>query len=449
MATTPQFLIAAPTSGSGKTTISRGLMALFTKKRLKVQPFKCGPDYIDTKYHTAVCGRSSINLDAFMASHDHVRQLYAYYALDADVCMVEGMMGMYDGYDRDKGSSAEIAMLLHLPVVLVVNAQSVAYSIAPLLSGFIHFRPNIHIAGVIFNCVGSPRHYEMLREVCEDLEITCLGYLPKESVLEQDSRYLGLDFSKQETTEATASLIDLIDRYIDWELLLQITSLPLSTGISRKSGKVPWVPLSEKINITVARNEESFSFLYAEHLDILHHMGTVTYYNPEKNHPLPAETDFLYLPGGYPEKHVEKLSQATQTLVSICDYIEAGGRVLAECGGMMYLSQGICFDTLQQAGNVYYPMTRVFPFSISNQKQHRKLSLGYRQFDYNGLNLRGHEFHYTQFIRGEEQSVPDSIVQVYNARKQPVDTPVFRYKNVIASYTHLYWGEINLMELFK
>ena len=175
----PQFLIAAPTSGSGKTTVSRGLMALFVKKGLKVQPFKCGPDYIDTKYHEAVCGRPSINLDTFMASPEHVRSLYARYSADADVAVVEGMMGMYDGYDRDRGSSAEVARLLGIPVVLVVDAKSAAYSMAPLLSGFINFRPDIRIAGVIFNRVGSPHHYRMLQEVCEDLKVTCLGYLPK------------------------------------------------------------------------------------------------------------------------------------------------------------------------------------------------------------------------------------------------------------------------------
>ena len=137
-----QFLIAAPSSGSGKTTVSRGLMALLIKKGLKVQPFKCGPDYIDTKYHTAVCRRPSINLDTFMASAGHVKELYARYATGADACITEGMMGMYDGYDRDRGSSAEVAGLLNLPVILVVDAKSAAYSVAPLLSGFIHFRPD-------------------------------------------------------------------------------------------------------------------------------------------------------------------------------------------------------------------------------------------------------------------------------------------------------------------
>lgn len=222
-----QFLIAAPTSGSGKTTVSRGLMALFVKKGLKVQPFKCGPDYIDTKYHEAVCGRPSVNLDTFMASQEHVSSLYARYSADADVAVVEGMMGMYDGYDRDRGSSAEVARLLGIPVVLVVDAKSAAYSMAPLLSGFINFRPDIRIAGVIFNRVGSLRHYRMLQEVCEDLNVTCLGYLPKQKELEQESRHLGLDFSRSKETEGLDMLVGLLEEHVDWELLLSTTGLPL------------------------------------------------------------------------------------------------------------------------------------------------------------------------------------------------------------------------------
>ena len=210
------FLIAAPTSGSGKTTIARGLMALMTGKGYRVQPFKCGPDYIDTKFHAAVCGRPSINLDTFMSTPEHVQQLFAHYGADADFCIVEGMMGLYDGYDRNKGSTAEIARVLDIPVILVVDAKSAAYSIAPLLSGFIHFREDVHIRGVIFNKVGSTRHYAMLQQVCDDLQVECLGYLPKRATLEQSSRYLGLDFSvKPETIE----LIQLLEKNVKWERL--------------------------------------------------------------------------------------------------------------------------------------------------------------------------------------------------------------------------------------
>ena len=219
MSNKTSFLIAAPTSGSGKTTIARGLMKLFADKGYKVQPFKCGPDYIDTKFHQAVCGRPSINLDTFMASSEHVRELFANYGADADVCIVEGMMGLYDGYDRELGSSYEIARTLDIPVVLVVDAKSAAYSMAALISGFVNFRKDIRFAGIIFNKVGSERHYQMLRQVCDDLGITCLGYLPKSADLEQGSRYLGLDFS--DTTDNN-HILELIEEYIKWQELLKL-----------------------------------------------------------------------------------------------------------------------------------------------------------------------------------------------------------------------------------
>ncbi len=211
------FLIAAPTSGSGKTTIARGLMALFTEKGYKVQPFKCGPDYIDTKFHEAVCHRPSVNLDTFMATPAHVRELFEDYGQDADVCVVEGMMGLFDGYDRDKGSSAEIAQALDIPVVLVVDAKSAAYSMAPLLQGFVNFRKNVRIAGVIFNKVGSERHFSMLQQVCDDLHIECFGYLPKSPELEQGSRYLGLDFS-----ELNSQPIKQLEEHVKWQELLTL-----------------------------------------------------------------------------------------------------------------------------------------------------------------------------------------------------------------------------------
>lgn len=213
------FLIGAPTSGSGKTTVARGLMALLTGKGYRVQPFKCGPDYIDTKFHAAVCGRASINLDTFMATPDHVRELYSHYGADADVCVVEGMMGLFDGYDRDKGSSAEVARVLGLPVVLVVDAKSAAYSMAALLSGFVNFRKDVRISGVIFNRVGSARHFAMLQQVCEDLGIECYGYLPKKAELEQGSRYLGLDFSEKPESKL---LVELLDKNVKWEWLLKL-----------------------------------------------------------------------------------------------------------------------------------------------------------------------------------------------------------------------------------
>lgn len=413
------FMIAAPTSGSGKTTIARGLMALLTSKGMKVQPFKCGPDYIDTKFHEAVCGRPSINLDTFMASPEHVRELFMHYGSGADVCIVEGMMGLFDGYDREKGSSYEIARVLDVPVVLVVDAKSAAYSMAALLSGFIHFREDVRIAGVIFNKVGSEKHFSMLQQVCEDLGVECFGYLPKNPSLEQGSRYLGLDFSQQPESKV---LMNLLEEHVRWQELSKLFIPRLGTNDSQGGNNS--FPRWEQ-SVLLARNAESFSFLYQETLD---RFEKVRCFDPETEVPLFDGIDLLYLPGGYPEKHLETLVGNEACRKAIRDYAEQGGRVVAECGGMMYLCESIVTDEGE------FSMCGVLPYKISARKADRKLSLGYRQFMLDGKEYRGHEFHYTQFV-GE---IPQSITQVYNAKGEPVSTPVFRYKNVLASYTHLY-----------
>ena len=425
------FMIAAPTSGSGKTTIARGLMALLTTKGLKVQPFKCGPDYIDTKFHTSVCGRPSVNLDTFMASPEHIRELFARYGEDADICIVEGMMGFFDGYDRERGSSYEIARELGIPVVLVVDAKSAAYSMAALISGFLNFRKDVRIAGIIFNKVGSARHFEMLQQVCSDLGITCFGYLPKSASLEQGSRYLGLDFSKEAENEG---LISALEEHVDWEALSKLGVSPDESrtfigelgfaACYRRDARKSEFP-RRKVRALIARNAESFSFLYQEVIDSF---ASVNYFDPEKDVPSFEGIDLLYLPGGYPEKHLDALVKNEACRKAIKAFAEQGGRIQAECGGMMYLCEKIVTDEGK------YPMCGVLPYSITTRKEDRKLSLGYRRFTLDGQEYRGHEFHYTQFL-GE---TPKSEVQVYNAKGEPVPTPVFRYKNVLASYTHLY-----------
>ena len=433
-------MIAAPTSGSGKTTVARGLMALFRQKGLRVQPFKCGPDYIDTKFHQAVCGRPSINLDTFMATPDHVRELFQRYGAASDVCIVEGMMGLFDGYDRDRGSASEVARELGLPVVLVVDARSAAYSMAPLLQGFLRFRQDVHIAGVIFNKVGSERHYSMLQQVCDDVHTHCFGYLPKHAALEQSSRYLGLDFSQQPESH---ELVSLLEAHVNWQALVDLAILapPSSLLPPRKKLSSFLAPRSSLLappSVLVARNAESFSFLYQETLDA---WPVKRFFDPETDVPSFEGVDLLYLPGGYPEKHLDALVGNEACRRAIRDYAEQGGRVVAECGGMMYLCQSIVTDE----GD--HPMCGVLPYRISARRADRHLSLGYRRFELDGREYRGHEFHYTQFLPAEGTSSSASLpsaAQVYNAKGEPVPTPVFRYKNVLASYTHLYLNETNI-----
>lgn len=431
------LIIAAPMSGSGKTTVARGLMALLRREGYRVQPMKCGPDYIDTKFHAAACGVPSINLDLFMASEKHVVELAERYSAKADICVVEGMMGLFDGYDHERGSVYEIAKLLGLPVVLVVDARSAAYSMAALLKGFLTFRDDIRFAGVIFNKVGSERHQRMLREVCDDVGVTCLGCLPKDPLAETNERYLGLDFSNGTTDGSTFdSLADFIGQHIDWQTLLQLTveqqpekgkdteSMAENLSVNKRA------ELSFR-HIAIARSDESFSFIYQNTLDAMNR-ADIHFFNPELNETFPADTDLLYLPGGYPEKHAEVLTKATQTKACIRAYVEKGGRVIAECGGMMYL----CERIITNEGE--YPMCGILPYSVSARKQDRRLSLGYRRWTLNGTTFRGHEFHYSQFV-GKQ---PPTITTVYNARGETVDCPIFRQGNVLASYTHWYWEDL-------
>ena len=435
----PQFVIAAPASGSGKTMVARGLMRVLARKGLHVQPFKCGPDYIDTKFHKAVCNRPSVNLDLFMASNCHVREIYKRYSADADVCVVEGMMGLYDGYKLSKGSPADIAQTLDVPVVMVVDGSHAGFSIAPMLYGFKSFSDRIRIVGVIYNKVASERHATMLREAAKEVGLECLGCLPRQKDVANGERYLGLDFSHKIDAERVA---DMVEKNVDWQRLLEITKpngcKTMSAGITGNVDSSPAIPIvSEQTleqgwqkKIMIARNSESFSFLYQEHIDILKSQGEVEFFDPEEDVRLPEDTTMLYLPGGYPEKHLSALEKAERCRKSIKEYAEHGGRIIAECGGMMYLCRSIIGDEGETE------MCGVLPYSITARKSDRKLSLGYRQVVINGKEYRGHEFHYTQFL----PPLPPSAAAVYDARGNEVVSPVIRQGNVIASYTHLYWG---------
>ncbi len=215
------FLVGAASSGSGKSTITMALLRALCDRGMGVQPFKCGPDYIDPMYHRLACGRESVNLDTFLASPGHVRNLFARYSEGADACVVEGVMGLLDGYDRVRGSSAEVADVLGIPVVLVVNAQSVAYSVAPLLHGFRTFRPSPRLAGVVFNKVASERHLRMLYSACEDGGVPCLGYLPRHEELVIPGRHLGLTIKERTEAERLISLAaSLAKEYVDIDRLL-------------------------------------------------------------------------------------------------------------------------------------------------------------------------------------------------------------------------------------
>lgn len=433
----PQLLIGAASSGSGKTTFTLGLLKALKNRGLKVQPFKCGPDYIDTKYHQLAAEEESVNLDLYMSSESHIKNLYSYYGSNAQICLTEGVMGLYDGYDGMLGSSAEVARLLNLPVVLILNAKSTAYSVAPILYGYKHFNKDINLVGVVFNRVSSPVHYGYLQQACKDTGVECLGYLPNKKEIEIPSRHLGLSLDEDFCMNAFADKVALlVEEYVDIDRLLEISSVSFPSVV-RSASDIP--RQNSDFRIAVAR-DDAFNFIYRENLAQLGRLGKVVFFSPLTDTELPA-ADFVYLPGGYPELYLQKLSQNQSMLRSVKSYADKGGKLLAECGGMMYL----CRSIMGVDGKLYL-MAGVFDQEATMNNM--KLTLGYRRFSYNGVEeIKGHEFHYSQIIGQDDTLVTDTCI--YNAKELKTKTSLFRYKNTIAGYTHLYWGEMNLLDLWN
>ncbi|GGM83670.1 cobyrinic acid a,c-diamide synthase [Dyadobacter beijingensis] len=426
------FLISAPSSNSGKTTLTLGLLRALRNRGYGVQPFKCGPDYIDTVHHSAAAGQPSLNLDTFMASGAHVRAVYTDYASRADVCVAEGVMGLFDGADKMRGSSAEIAALLDMPVVLVMNAQSMAYSAAPLIYGLKNFYPGIRVVGAIFNWVNTESHYRFLQDACADAGVEALGYLPKNEALHIPSRHLGLHISAETDYEAIIErLADIIPRTVNIGRLLEVTALnALVEGVeNRREHLLVPTNTTRDLHITVAR-DEAFSFVYHQNIEALRAFGEIRWVSPLSDNALPP-TDLLYLPGGYPELFARQLSNNQPMLASIREYCENGGLAYAECGGLMYLGKSIT------AGNgTAFPMAGVLDCETTLQGS--RMTLGYRNVHWNGLEIRGHEFHYS-VLKSHAMHAEDAFVT--NAKGMPVDTPFFSRKNTFASYTHLYWAD--------
>lgn len=421
----PQFLIGAVSSGSGKTTFTLGLLRALRNRGMKVQPFKCGPDYLDTKHHAAAAGEESYNLDTFMASPEYVKEVYSRQGYPADVCITEGVMGLFDGYDNMQGSSAEIAELLNLPVVLVINACSTAYTAAAILYGFRHFRPGVRIAGAIFNFVGSRSHYAYLQQACQDAGVEALGYLPKCKDIEIPSRHLGLNIDQEFCFDEFADRIAAeIGQTVDIDRLLEICMTEIPTLPKEKTV----CPTAAK-RISVAR-DEAFNFIYPENIRALAREGRITYFSPLHDCELPP-SDFVYLPGGYPELYLRQLSENEEMRRSVLNYCKNQGHLLAECGGMMYLC-----ECIKDTEGTSFPMCGVLPQEATMENM--KLRLGYRKIVIKGHEFRGHEFHYSRMLR-DNGNLP-SVAKVFNAKGVEVDTPVYKADNVLASYIHIYWA---------
>lgn len=353
----PRIMIAAPSGSSGKTTITLGLLAVFKKRGLLVQPFKVGVDFIDPQLHAAIVGKPSRNLDSWMMDEKTIQYLFQKNA-SKEINIIEGVCGLFDGGDAksEAGSSAHIAKILKTPVILVVNAIGSFRSLAAEVHGFTTFDKDVNIVGVILNNIGSEKHYKWAKKAIElSTKIPVLGYLPFNDKYRLKERHLGLIPAEEQLLSGTfiGDLTEVIEKYINVDKLLQL---------AKKAPRFDRVTISlpkqkKSIQVAIAK-DKAFNFYYEDNLDLLKTLGaTITFFSPLKDKTIPSETDLLYIGGGFPEFFAKELSRNISMQQSIQEFAKSGGRIYAECGGLMYLSQSI-----QDKEGKKYTMTRVLPF---------------------------------------------------------------------------------------
>lgn len=443
----PQFLIGGATSGSGKTVFALGLLRALRKRGIKVQPYKCGPGFMDTQLHAISAGVDSVNLDSWFAGRTHLQYVYNKYGEKADVCMIEGNSALFDGYKRMQGSSAEMAQVVSVPVILVVNARSAAYSVAPMLYGYKLFRPQVKIIGVVFTHVSSLTHFSYLKDACNDAGLNCLGYIPFDESLKLPQRHTALTQSvRSEIEEVSEKAAMYVEQNIDLDRILKMCTrifpckytLPYTSDVEETGINYA---MHKSLKIAVAR-DSAFNLLYKENIDRLSAIGHVTYFSPLYSNNLP-EADIIYIPGGFPEMFARQLHRRKTLMKQLKDYADKGGKIIAEGGGMVLLSRSL---TVREGGSTY-EMSGVLPFGCTMIDSH--LHTGYRIIEMSDKSLRGHEFRFLS-IDTENSRLPSDIriVPVMNTRGAEADSCIYRYRNVIAGFTHWYWGETDVLRLW-
>ncbi|MBN1930298.1 MAG: cobyrinate a,c-diamide synthase [Desulfobacterales bacterium] len=438
------LVIGGTFSGCGKTTLTLGLMAAFIRRGLQVAPFKVGPDFIDPGHHTRVTGVAGRNLDGWMLSKLYNLECFRKQMLNADIAVVEGVMGLFDGYDgkSEAGSTAQMAKWIDLPVVLIVDAKSMARSAAALVQGFERFDQDLKFVGVIFNNVASQRHLAYLKEALWDnVQMPCIGGMIHDKEIEIPERHLGLvtrqdfHFSDKNITR----LADSIDAHLDVDMLLELLPEKKDSDIKR-----PLAAVSEKISrvrIGVAM-DNAFCFYYPDNLELLEEYGAeIVYFSPINDNNLPPNLDGIYLGGGYPELFAKQLTDNAPIRRQIKEKSIAGMPIYAECGGFMYLCREI-----EDADGKTYPMSGCFPFST--QMFTRLKALGYREITTlkdtalgkKGQIIRGHEFHYSEITTPSPATCTDTVYAVSSRYGQKEITEGYKIANTLGSYIHLHFG---------
>jgi cobyrinic acid a,c-diamide synthase len=432
-------VIAGERSGSGKTTITLALLAALRAKGQAVQSFKVGPDYIDPMFHAHVTGRPCYNLDMVLTAPEYLPQCFASHTQDVSLAVVEGVMGLFDGAvdPPGYGSTAQVARQLDLPVLLVVNCQSMSQSVAALVQGYCSFDPQLQIAGLVLNRVGSDRHLEILTAALTPLQIPVLGVFRREDAISLPDRYLGLVPTDElpELREIVGRLSAIGQQCFDWERLLPLLQVtPTALAVTTRAVPKP------RVKIGVAR-DAAFSFYYAENLEILESLGAeLCYWSPIKDAVLP-EVQGLYFGGGFPEMFAAQLAANEVMRWAVRSKVLAGMPTYAECGGLMYLTESIA-DFEDNS----YPMVGVLP---TQARMGKRLTLGYRtavaQADtpllLQGDIVRGHEFHRSSL--SVESTKPLFEMQRRVLTTMPTGSDLWEgwhLPQLHASYLHLHWG---------
>lgn len=436
--TSKGFVVAGPSSGAGKTTVTLGLMAALKRRGLIVQPFKCGPDFIDPGHHQRVCGRPSRSLDGWMLKPTANQAIFSRHATSADISVAEGVMGLFDGASRSSGagSTAEMATMLGLPILFVVDASKMAASAAALVHGFATFDPAVHLAGVIFNKVGSASHYGLLKDALERAgDAVSLGYLPRDEQLRIPERYLGLVTADEcvLSEQTVAHLADLIEQHVDLDRVLDVAGV-----VAGRSESVASTPAAGPVRIGVAR-DRAFCFYYEDNFDALRAAGAdLVAFSPLEDRELPDSLDALYFGGGYPELWADALTANVDMQTAVRRFIESGRAVYAECGGLMYLAQSI-----QGRDGRRWPMVGALPFTVVMTERLQRFGYVEVTLTQNcvlgsaGTIARGHSFHCSRIA-----DVPTDIPQSYRLRYTLAGTEEaegFSVGNVLASYIHLHF----------
>ena len=437
----PRIVIAGVSSGAGKTTVTLGVMAALRRRGLSVQGFKVGPDFIDPSYHSAVTGRLARNLDSWMMEHAVVREVFERGGEGADISVIEGVMGMYDGKEplSNTGSTAEVSLLLHAPVILVVNVSSMARSAAAVVLGFQQLDPAVHVAGVIVNRVGSVGHYELVKAAIEQVcAIPVVGYLARHDDLQIPERHLGLipALERGELTPLFDALAAAVEETVELDRILQ-----LAQASSRWEASAPQLfvgaPQAPTVTIAVAR-DSAFNFYYPENLELLSWYGAaIRYFKPLMGERIPDDADGLYIGGGFPEEFAAELSAQTQVLANVRERIRTGLPTFAECGGFMFLAESI----VDRCG-ASHPMAGVIPAAI--RMQTRLAALGYREVRAlasspllaRGELIKGHEFHYSTVMYHDAPTpyAYDAVGLRGSKQEGYVD------RSLVAGYTHLHFA---------